>query len=96
MTKHIHCDLIKAWADGADIEFWDIYENKWEPCANPPIWHTNTKYRIAKNKINVRFAIIKENDEYRIFTCYTAMEGSAVERSEKFVRWHSDWTEVEI
>lgn len=46
MTKHVHADLIKAWADGAIIQFYDNTIG-WVNCAhNFPTWGTNVKYRI--------------------------------------------------
>ena len=43
---HKHAELIKAWADGAEIEYWNDYRNAWlEICAHPD-WMPTTKYRI--------------------------------------------------
>lgn len=39
-----HAELIKAWADGAEIQYKDSYE--WYDCANAPAWEDNTEYRI--------------------------------------------------
>lgn len=41
-TPHKHAELIKAWADGAEIELRTV---KWEPCPYPS-WSPNTEYRI--------------------------------------------------
>jgi hypothetical protein len=47
-TPHKHAELIKAWADGAEIEFYDtrFAEHRWKLCGNPPVWDENFKYRI--------------------------------------------------
>jgi len=29
MTKHKHCDLIKAWADGESIQYWSPVYKRW-------------------------------------------------------------------
>ena len=42
--KHVHADLIKEWADGAEIEALD-YDNNWKKTTKP-IWYENVKYRI--------------------------------------------------
>ena len=45
--KHKHAKLIKAWADGAEIQFRE-YEGKWndfEPNGYA-CWHQNMEYRI--------------------------------------------------
>jgi len=36
---------IKAWADGAEIEFYDDYNKVWEK-ATYPAWYENDEYRI--------------------------------------------------
>lgn len=55
--KHKHAELIKAWADGAEIERRQIYckyqmnqepiivSEEWLPCPNPS-WVWNEEYRI--------------------------------------------------
>ena len=48
MTKHKWHKEIKAWADGAEIEFRFLYaevKRAWETCAEPT-WHTDFEYRI--------------------------------------------------
>ena len=42
-TPHKHAELIKAWADGAEIEVY--WNGKWEETASP-IWNTQAEYRI--------------------------------------------------
>jgi len=47
MKPHKHADLIKAWADGAIIQYKD-YAGKWndfEPITHAS-WHDNMEYRI--------------------------------------------------
>ena len=48
MKPHKHAELIKAWADGAEIEFFDtrFAEHRWKLCGNPPLWDENYEYRI--------------------------------------------------
>ena len=44
---HIHAEIIKAWADGAEIEFLDTAsaEPFWRE-ANRPSWSVHTEYRV--------------------------------------------------
>lgn len=42
---HKHAEVIKAWADGAEIEYYCHIEEKWLPI-DPPLWHTGNNYRI--------------------------------------------------
>ena len=45
-TPHKHATLIKAWADGAKIQYFSC-NNKWEDCVmNQPGWGEGTSYRI--------------------------------------------------
>lgn len=47
MPKHIHAELIKAWADGAEIEYFRAFDgsNRWEHLPAPS-WLPNVEYRI--------------------------------------------------
>jgi hypothetical protein len=47
---HKHAECIKAWADGAEIEYWsDVYAD-WHPSINPS-WHLQTTYRIKPQPV---------------------------------------------
>jgi hypothetical protein len=47
-TPHKHAELIKAWADGAEIEFYDtrFATNRWKLCGDTPVWDEKFQYRI--------------------------------------------------
>jgi hypothetical protein len=45
MKSHKHAWLIKKWADGAKIEFWSDYTNRWEEDI-APCWVESLEYRI--------------------------------------------------
>ena len=45
MTKHIHYDLILAWANGAEIECRSD-GLRWGRCQPTPIWYSDIEYRI--------------------------------------------------
>ena len=46
-TPHKHAAVIKAWADGAEIEFFDTFskEPSWRE-ASRPTWTLDTEYRV--------------------------------------------------
>lgn len=47
MKPHKHAELIKAWADGAEIECLDEHSGVWSaPGGEAPSWYKNLKYRI--------------------------------------------------
>ena len=45
MARHKHADLIIAWANGAEIEYFDAPCYEWRT-ASEPWWHLENKYRI--------------------------------------------------
>jgi hypothetical protein len=55
--KHKHSELIKAWADGAEIQT-KISDNEWIDINHTPIWDTYTEYRIKPKEIEVSKCII--------------------------------------
>jgi hypothetical protein len=44
-TPHKHAELIKAWADGAEIQYFSKYEDKWFDSKDPH-WDAHSEYRI--------------------------------------------------
>lgn len=42
---HKHAELIKAWADGAEIEAYSRFYEMWAP-TDTPYWHNDSEYRI--------------------------------------------------
>jgi len=60
MSKHKHCDLIKAWADGAAIEYYDVTNDTWDDISVPS-WHTETLYRLKPKLIDNILDNIPEN-----------------------------------
>jgi len=85
-----HADLIHAWADGAEIEFFDIALDRWFS-ATAPSWDDNFQYRIKPEKLKIRFRnYLAVNGEVE-----TTTNGS-FELSLRFKRWLGDWQEVEV
>ncbi|MEL7423472.1 MAG: hypothetical protein AAFN81_10805 [Bacteroidota bacterium] len=48
---HKHAELIKAWADGAEVEIRCRYSGKWHDCPNP-VWDERLVYRIKPSNPN--------------------------------------------
>jgi len=46
---HLHCELIKAWADGAEVDRFCTNLYEWQPVLYPT-WRVHDKYRIRPNK----------------------------------------------
>jgi len=44
---HKHAEIIKAWADGADIEYYSAELGCWQDVVcNSPIWYNASQYRV--------------------------------------------------
>jgi hypothetical protein len=44
--KHKHAELIKAWADGAEIQCFHEHYGIWQDIVSPPYWIDGVQYRI--------------------------------------------------
>ena len=66
--KHKHADLIKAWADGAEIQAWDHQKGIWRTCSESMVWDQEMMYRIKPEVkidsrlvyLNLRFTIERD------------------------------------
>ena len=90
--KHKHCELIKAWADGAKIQIRDV-DGKWVDVN--PNWSTHYTYRI-KPSLSYRVALMEwcNNGFYTQTQNNTATVN--LEDHPYFIRWLTDWVEVEL
>jgi|SRR4051812_40727673 hypothetical protein len=47
--KHVHCEVIKEWADGAEIQY--LYAtNEWRDAGKNPTWSASAIYRVKPPK----------------------------------------------
>ena len=78
--KHKHVTLIKAWADGAQIEKFCQRTKKWV-VTDHPTWAEDTEYRIRKAVIFAERRIVidvgtgllnAKNDNPNVRFCFTA------------------------
>lgn len=61
---HKHAELIKAWADGAEIEYWEKYGAQWVECGgSAPTWEEYQEYRIKPEPKPdvVRYGMVVDN-----------------------------------
>lgn len=54
-----HADLIKAWADGAEIEYKNSY-GAWVTVKNTPTWLENGEYRIKESVLVDEISKLRE------------------------------------
>jgi len=99
--KHKHCDLIKAWADGADIQYYDTYTYNgiWRDVASRDLtWHPETEYRIKpKNEfLKFRNALLKFRDESVLIHVYYPRDYERIEEADYFINWIGEEQTVNI
>ena len=107
MKPHKHCEVIKAWADGGEIQI-HVTDSKgrgewidWEFGTNQsPGWHIENKYRVKPKTLKYRRYLWQH--EMGVFigivnfhSPLRAPDGVEVEID--FIRWiDTDWQEVEV
>jgi len=88
--RHKHADLIHAWAEGAEIEYYSLDDGCWRPTpTSGPLWQDGTKYRIKPKTKIIRFR--------NYISCsgniYVASDSEQIGQDHK---WLGDWQELEI
>jgi len=88
---HKHCELIKAWADGATIEFFHPETRKWV-VDHMPTWSLIVIYRI-KLEPEKRHVRLWMNSRGLISSISTKNKSNI---SDLDYNWVSDWVEIEL
>lgn len=96
IVKHKHCELIKRWADGAIIQFKSYRTSEWIDCDSEPSWDMSVQYRVKPETVRYRVSLHKDY----LGCFYTMVSDDSEEengnRTNQFVRWLTDWQEVEV
>ena len=103
MPKHIHAELIKAWADGAEIEYKSECHGIWDN-ANPPRWSPDVEYRLKPKPKTIKYKRylgkqFYDNDSKSVyFIGVTRHDVLGIQGPEQvIVKWiDTEWQEVEI
>lgn len=98
-TPHKHAALIKAWADGAEIEVRNEY-HEWTYCEYPS-WYYAREYRIKPEVKTIKYRRYLWRNTGGCPNVFVLNEGdaspspAAIERISEFIRWIDDeWQEV--
>ena len=98
--KHKHCDLIKAWADGAEIQQrHPVDPTKWEEISKYPSWSDGMEYRIKPKTIKYRNFLWYSQFSARLVVSLCTYEENKREPRENwknFIKWLGNWQEVEV
>ena len=96
--KHKHAELIKAWADGAQIQVFNDRRMCWEDVAACPYWVDNFQYRIKpeekKTVVKYLWAIDKGNG-FALHPFFVA-DGSIPYPSIRYGAQRLDWSRTEF
>ena len=83
--RHVHADLIHAWADGAEIQTFDEYFETWYD-AETPLWDEGNKYRIKPEKPKSRYMLV--GDSLCVNNAWTTIKPSG--KSQYFIGYIED------
>lgn len=59
MAQHKHCELIKAWADGAKIQYKHL-NGTWDDCN--PSWSESVEYRIKPKPMVKKYLAVYKSE----------------------------------
>jgi len=87
---HKHRDLIIAWANGEEIQAKS--NNTWQ-FISTPTWFDDIEYRIKPEVVRYRVACFKDGSTV---TADNNSEVKEYETDRAFIKWLTDWIEVEV
>lgn len=99
--KHKHYDLIVAWANGAEIQARETSyfadDDVWMT-TKTPTWCQTIEYRIKPKTIKYRTYLWKDHlGHCGVYSCTEKQNiDNDYEYSAEFIKWLSDWQEVEV
>lgn len=99
MPRHVHADLIKAWADGEVIQQYS--GGGWFDCLEAPLWKGDRVYRIKPKPLTYKVKFFVYN---AFFSAYnhvcsnvrTEEEAFQWEKDPRFIKWITDWVEYDV
>jgi hypothetical protein len=95
-TPHKHAEVIKAWADGAEIQYKDSVYCLWHTIPDP-LWVETVEYRVKPETIKYRVALMRDIGGYYTNTYNSGIPEEIIYSSyTHFVKWLTDWVEVEV
>lgn len=97
---HRWAEVIKAWADGkaiqgrriGSVEWHDFCAPGWLPAFNGPDW----EWRVKPQAVRYRLALFREHNGAFVTTASTPETAAKLEEHLAFIRWLTDWQEVEV
>ncbi len=97
MKPHKHSEVIKAWADGAEIQYLESNES-WRDVKDPS-WGSNNKYRVKPAPVIAWYRVAEldgKNGVVPNLTAFNDSEERAIINSPHFIRWLTDRIRYEV
>ena len=92
-TPHKHAELIKAWADGAEIQY--RFHTCWIDTENP-VWNPDFDYRIKPKTIKYRQYIVRYDGGNIGVNTVMDWEWYQPQMHYRFLKWLGDWQQIEV
>lgn len=95
-TPHKYAEVIKAWADGVEIQFRYRANTIWHRTEQPS-FSVDYEWRVKPEPNKYRVALCKSLEDRNSYT-YTAqneLEANFLATQPYFVRWLADWVDYE-
>lgn len=86
MTKHKHCALIIAWANGAKIQV-HVNGDLWDDCDKIPGWFEWCNYRVKPQKTIQMRPFLSYDNKIRIWTSDWERDQVKITNYREFVKW---------
>lgn len=102
-TPHKYASVIKAWADGEEIQFRGVSSGNWTNISDEDKVDFNNPYfewRIKPERFSGKFRVafcrgMHGFSDYNIYIIHEGLAADA-EQGELFVQWLTDWVEFNV
>ena len=96
-TPHKHAEVIKAWADGAEIQCKSA-GGKWQTLGTTPYWVLACEYRVKPQMVKYRRFLWVSPYSKQVLTVHEdEQKREPRETWVNFIRWiDTEWQEVEV
>lgn len=94
MTKKKHSEIIKKWADGAAVQWYNPLEKEWQD-VRCPMFHDEETYRIKSGIIRV--ALHSNSDNQVVPVMWDESSNfDDIEKYDSFIKWLTDEVIYEV
>ena len=102
MKPHKYAAVIKAWADGAEVQYRTNGQAVWQDWVSTsysaiPSFRDDVEWRLkpAPVKLMYRVALLKDAAGYRFVAIETHERAAHIFGNDDFIKWASEWEMVE-